>query len=68
VEESLYTARVLGFRGMQFNAVVAGNEVALHIYDALGFTRVGSIPGGFRLPSGEYSDMYVLYRALDEFA
>jgi len=64
VELSLEAARDCGFRGIQFNAVVAGNAVALAIYNHLGFSRVGTIPGGFRLKDGRYSDMHILYRAL----
>ena len=64
VERSLEEAAALGFRGMQFNAVVAGNTAALRIYRGLGFQTVGTIPGGFLLPDGTYSDMYVMYRPL----
>ena len=64
VAHSIETAKALGFRGMQFNAVVAGNRPALTIYEGLGFYRVGTIPGGFRLKSGAYSDMYILYLPL----
>ena len=64
VGHSVETAKALGFRGMQFNAVVAGNRAALSIYQAAGFRMVGTIPGGFRLKGGEYSDMYILYLPL----
>ena len=64
VSRSLEEAGELGFRGMQFNAVVAGNTAALRIYRQAGFETVGMIPGGFRLKDGSYSDMYVLYRHL----
>jgi len=64
VVQSLETARECGFHGLQFNAVVAGNRVALSIYRKHGFAEIGIIPGGFRLKSGEYSDMYILYKAL----
>lgn len=64
VAHSIEAAKALGFRGMQFNAVVAGNRPALTIYEGLGFYRVGTIPGGFRLKNGAYSDMYILYLPL----
>ena len=64
VGHSVEAAKALGFRGMQFNAVVAGNRAALSIYQAAGFRMVGTIPGGFRLKGGEYSDMYILYLPL----
>lgn len=37
---------------MQFNAVVASNTHALHLYERIGFTRLGVILGGFRMPDG----------------
>ena len=66
VEHSLSLAAELGFRGMQFNVVVAGNTAALKIYRGAGFQTVGVIPGGFLLKNGVYSDMYILYRPLAE--
>lgn len=66
VGQSLKQAARLGFRGMQFNAVVAGNLAALRIYRNAGFQTVGKIPGGFLLKNGTYSDMYILYRPLTE--
>ena len=39
-------------------------ERSLEEAAALGFQTVGTIPGGFLLPDGTYSDMYVMYRSL----
>lgn len=64
VEHSLIEAKQLGFRGMQFNAVVASNTKALHIYETLGFQKIGKIEGGFLLKNGVYSDMYIFYKSL----
>lgn len=64
VAKSIQQARELGFRGMQFNAVVVSNKPALHIYQSLGFQIVGTIPGGFLLKDGTYSDMLVMYLSL----
>lgn len=61
VRKSVELAKELGFRGMQFNAVVSGNTAAIHTYQKIGFNIVGTIPQGFRLKSGEYSDMHVMY-------
>jgi GNAT superfamily N-acetyltransferase len=61
---SVRQARELGFRGMQFNAVVAGNKAAIHIYQKNGFEIIGTVPGGFRLKSGEFSDMHIMYLVL----
>ena len=61
VRDSLRTAKEFGFTVMQFNAVVATNRVALHLYEKVGFTRLGTIPGGFRLPDGSFADIVPHY-------
>ena len=61
VEDSLAACGALGFRLLQFNAVVASNLVAIALYQSLGFQRVGTIPGGFRLKDGRYEDIIVFY-------
>lgn len=61
VTDSLHRAKACGFRVLQFNAVVASNASALHLYEKLGFTRLGAIPGGFRNVDGEYEDIYPHY-------
>lgn len=62
VQDSLAQAARKGFRGLQFNAVVASNAGAIHLYEDLGFTRVGTIPEGFCNSMGAYEDMHVYYR------
>lgn len=64
VQNCIEQARACGFRGLQFNAVVASNLPALHLYRTLGFSLIGTIPGGFRLKDGSYSDMHILYLPL----
>lgn len=44
VKACLEEARKSGFRIMQFNAVVASNVHALHLYERLGFTDLGNNP------------------------
>ena len=65
VKDCLAQAKALGFRIMQFNAVVAFNTHARHLYERLGFTQLGTIPGGFRLDDGTYVDICPYYKALD---
>lgn len=64
VRDSLKQAKAHGFRIMQFNAVVATNTAALHLYEKVGFTRLGVIPKGFRLPDGTYADIVPQYMEL----
>lgn len=61
VTHSLAQLAPCGFRGLQFNAVVASNLGAIHLYESLGFTRVGTIPGGYRNINGEYEDMHIFF-------
>ena len=60
----LKTAKELGFRIMQFNAVVATNIHARHLYERLGFRQLGTIPEGFRLKDGNYADICPYYKTL----
>lgn len=57
VKDCIARARELGFRILQFNAVVATNIHARHLYQRLGFTELGTIPGGFRMPDGSFEDI-----------
>ena len=61
VKDSLAVGARLGFRILQFNAVVATNVHALHLYERLGFTRLGRIPQGFLMKDGHYEDIILLY-------
>ena len=61
VKDTLVMGARLGFRLMQFNAVVAANVHALHLYERLGFTRLGRIPQGFLMKDGHYEDIILLY-------
>lgn len=64
VEDSLAKAAEYGFRVMQFNAVVATNAGARHLYESLGFVQLGTIPGGFRMPDGTFADICPYYHEL----
>lgn len=65
VRKSVQQAKELGFKGMQFNAVVADNIPAIHTYKKIGFKVVGTIPKGYHLKNDEYSDMHIMYLPID---
>ena len=61
VTDCLHRCRELGFRVLQFKAVVADNKPALALYKSLGFVQLGVIPGGFRKKDGSYADIIPHY-------
>ena len=64
VTHCLETAKSLGFKILQFNAVVRSNTYALRLYKKLGFVQLGIIPGGFRMKDGSYEDIIPHYYVL----
>ena len=64
VTDCLEKAKEIGFRVLQFNAVVKSNTTALKLYQKLGFTQLGTIPGGFLNKDGVYEDIIVHYKEL----
>ena len=64
VLDCLEKGRELGFRVLQFNAVVESNVHARHLYERLGFIRLGTIPGGFRMKDGHFENICPYYREL----
>lgn len=61
VRDCIREARALGFKILQFNAVVKTNAGARHLYEKIGFTQLGVIPGGFRMKDGRYEDICPYY-------
>ena len=64
VKHCIEKARELGFRILQFNAVVASNIHARNLYKRLGFIELGKIPGGFRMKDGSFEDIVPQYISL----
>ena len=65
VLDCLEKAKELGFRVLQFNAVVESNIHARHLYERLGFIQLGTIPGGFRMKDGHYENICPYYHTLE---
>ena len=64
VLDCIKQGRLHGFKILQFNAVVASNIHARHLYERLGFIPLGVIPEGFRMKDGHYEDICPYYRML----
>ena len=64
VSDCLLEGKKHGFGVLQFNAVVASNIHARHLYERLGFQPLGVIPGGFRMKDGSYEDICPYYHVL----
>lgn len=61
VKDCLQQGKLHGFRVLQFNAVVASNIHARHLYERLGFIQLGTIKNGFRMKDGSYEDICPYY-------
>lgn len=63
-EHVLAWARSEGYRGMQFNAVVETNTGAVHLWQSLGFTVIGTVPEAFDHRVHGLVGLHVMYRRL----
>lgn len=64
VLDCLRQGKELGFKILQFNAVVKNNHHARRLYERLGFVQLGVIPEGFLMKDGSYEDICPYYRVL----
>lgn len=63
-EHSQAQALAMGFRAMQFNLVVATNTRAIRLWERLGFSVVGRLPGAFNHQQLGYVDALVMFKTL----
>jgi GNAT superfamily N-acetyltransferase len=57
-------ARDRGYAGMQFNAVVETNGLAVELYHKLGFTILVTVPDGFAHPVHGRVGLHIMYLPL----
>jgi len=54
----------MGFRAMQFNFVVSTNVRAIRLWERLGFSVVGRLPGAFNHRTLGYVDVLIMFKRL----
>jgi GNAT superfamily N-acetyltransferase len=57
-------ARRQGYHGIQFNAVVETNVAAVHLWQALGFRILTTVPEAFDHPTNGLVGLHVMYQKL----
>jgi ribosomal protein S18 acetylase RimI-like enzyme len=63
-EHSIEEARRIGFKSIQFNFVVKSNEVAVKLWQKVGFEIIGEIPDAFDHKQNGLTNAYIMYRKL----
>ena len=63
-EFSLTEAKRLGYSAMQFNFVVKSNEIAVKLWQKLGFEIIGEIPEAFQHSQNGLTNALIMYRKL----
>ena len=61
-EHSQAQALAMGFKAMQFNFVVSTNTRAIRLWERLGFSVVGRLPGAFNHQKLGYVDALVMFK------
>lgn len=63
-EYALSWARQQGYAAMQFNAVVESNAAAVHLWQALGFRIIGTVPEAFEHPIRGRVGLHIMHQFL----
>jgi len=63
-EYALDWACAQGYAAMQFNAVVETNDAAVHLWQALGFQIIGTVPEAFEHPTYGRVGLHIMHRRL----
>lgn len=63
-KQALVLAKSLGYRAIQYNFVVSVNDIAVKLWQSLGYSIIGTLPEGFRHPTLGLVDVYIMHRYL----
>jgi len=61
---SQQTAKELGYSAMQFNSVVSTNEIAIKLWEKLGYKIIGTIPNAYHHKKLGLVDAFIMYKQL----
>lgn len=61
---SLTEAKRLGFKAMQFNCVIATNEVAVRLWQKCGFSIISTLPKAYQHQKLGLTDAHIMYQWL----
>jgi ribosomal protein S18 acetylase RimI-like enzyme len=67
-EQSIASARALGYKAMQFNLVVASNAAARRVWEKHGFAIAARLPQAFQHKELGFIDAFVMFRTIEPFA
>lgn len=62
------TALTMGYTAMQFNSVVATNEIAVKLWQKLGFNIIGTIPKAYQHRRLGLVDCYIMHKQLSSLS
>ena len=66
--DSFVRAKELGYQAMQFNYVISTNEVAIKLWQKLGFKIVGTVPKAYQHKELGLVDIHIMHKYLDWLA
>ena len=61
VRDSIEQGKKLGYKILQFNAVVISNTNAHKLYEKIGFNKIGIVKKGYINKNNEYEDIVLYY-------
>lgn len=65
-QHCLLQAKKTGYSGIVFSYVISTNEASIRLWKKMGFSTVGTIPGGFNHKQLGLVDTFVMFRTLKD--